>query len=431
MSVIRGAARAFGIPFDPVDIYPTGPNNAIIDVDPVCVGHNKPNPKSPFTGVTAILPIGNLAADKHHSHASGQGKGIDTFVMAAWHTINGNGEMTGAHLIEETGFLEGPIMLTNTAAVGTVRNSVIQYSVKHQTQPVDPDDFDLYLPVVAETYDGWLNNILDCDNVTDQMVQDAIDGATRDNVAEGNVGAGTGTTCYSWKGGIGTASRLVLVYATDNVTVIPNPKPNPQNDPDNKGYFTVGVLVQANQGAYWDLVIRGVPVGQDSSFPPPPKPRPEVPPGTAPDTSSSAARKRPKKSSIIVVIATDAPLLPNQLKRLARRATHGVARTGTVTDDDSGEIFIAFTTANLDAAEDDTIAKADLIPNDSMDPMFEATVQATEEAILNALIAGTKLIGRNGHTAYAIKDVQLSDGTSALAKILQDYNRYVPPPASP
>jgi len=371
------------------------------------VGHSPPNSKSPYTGVTAVLPIGNVGP-----------KGIDTFVMAAWHTINGNGDMTGTHLIEEAGFLEGPILLTNSAAVGTVRNSVIQYSVNQQKQPVDPDNFGLYLPVVAETYDGWLNNtILDPDNVTNQMVIDAINNAKRNNIQEGNVGAGTGTTCYSWKGGIGTASRQATVYGANDTTVV-------IKNPNGTAFFTVGVLVQANQGVYWDLVVRGVPVGQDSEFAVPPC-SPDTPPGT----DSTKPSKRVKKSSIIVIIATDAPLLPNQLKRLARRATHGVARTGTITDDDSGEIFIAFTTANLNASDDDKIAKASLIPNDSMNALFEATVQATEEAILNGLIAADTVVGPNGHTAYAIKDMppSTSPTTLSLVQILQKYNRYNPP----
>ena len=259
MSTVRGPARALGIPFDPIDKYPTGTNNAIIDVDQVCVGHSPPNSASPLTGVTAILPIGNVGADANPPTTSGPSNGIDTFVMAAWYTINGNGEMTGTHLIEETGLLEGPIVLTNSAAVGTVRNSVIRYSWNQQKQPVDPDSFDLYLPVVAETYDGWLNNILDANNVTDQMVQDAIINAKRENVDEGNVGAGTGTTCYSWKGGIGTASRQATVYGAKDTTVV-------IKNPNGSSFFTVGVLVQANQGVYWDLVIRGVPVGQDPRF---------------------------------------------------------------------------------------------------------------------------------------------------------------------
>jgi L-aminopeptidase/D-esterase-like protein len=428
MATPRGAARALGIPFDALDKYPTGPLNAIIDVDQVSVGHSVPDPNlpPPNTGVTAILPIGNVGApDPSRKATTGPGNGIDTFVMAAWYTINGNGEMTGTHLIDETGFLEGPILLTNTVAVGTVRNSVIQYSINQQDkQQLDPDkDYDLYLPVVAETYDGYLNDILNPNNVTDAMVQSAIDSArsnknaTAADVVEGNVGAGTGTTCYSWKGGIGTASRRATVYGADDTSVI-IPNPNGTN------FFTVGVLVQANQGVYWDLVIRGVPVGQDPQFAAPPK-SPDTPPGT----SKSRARKKGPKSSIIVVIATDAPLLPTQLKRLARRATHGIARTGTPTDDDSGEIFIAFSTANPDASADDIVASAGLIPNDSMDPLFEATVQATEEAILNALIAAKYVKGRAGNEAYAIKDMPPASSPSSLSlvQLLQKYNRYSPP----
>ncbi len=423
MSTVRGAARGLGVSFDALDKYPTGPQNAIIDVNKVCVGHSKPSAASPFTGVTAILPIGNLPTNVNTRKSAGQGVGIDTYVMAAWFTVNGNGEMTGTHLIDETGFLEGPILLTNTAAVGTVRNSVIAYS-KTQQPGVDPDDFGLYLPVVAETYDGWLNDILADGNVTDQMVQDAINGAGPGVTAEGSVGAGTGTTCYSWKGGIGTSSRRATVYGADG-NIIKNP--------DKTSFFTVGVLVQANQGVYWDLVVRGAPVGQDPEFAAPPD-SPDQPPGAS---SKNVARSRPKpakKSSIIVVIATDAPLLPNQLKRLARRATHGVARTGTVTDDDSGEIFIAFSTANLNAAADDQIVDVTLIPNDSMDTLFEATVQATEEAILNALIApDTAVTGRLTRTAYAIKLMPPANttGYKSLVQILQKYNRYEPPSSPP
>jgi L-aminopeptidase/D-esterase-like protein len=259
------------------------------------------------------------------------------------------------------------------------------------------------------------STILNPDNVTDEMVQDAINNATRDNVEEGNFGAGTGTTCYSWKGGIGTASRQATIYGANTNKVI--------NNPNGNAYSTVGVLVQANQGVYWDLVIRGVPVGQDPQFAAPPD-SPDSPPGT-----SKKSRKKTKKSSIIVVIATDAPLLPNQLKRLVRRATHGIARTGTITDNDSGEIFIAFTTSNLAASEDDKVASASLVPNDSMDPLFEATVQATEEAILNALLAAKTVTGPNGNTASSIKDMPppTAPGTLSLVQILQKYNRYSPP----
>jgi L-aminopeptidase/D-esterase-like protein len=402
MSTVRGQARANGIPFDGI----AGPNNGIIDVDNVCVGHDWLSSGATQTGVTAILPVG---FDKDY--------GLDTFVMAAFFSLNGNGEMTGTHLIEESGFLEGPIMLTNTVSVGDVRSWTIKYVQKHPGKKTADDGFGYIVPVVAETYDGYLNDILSFD-VTEDMVKNALDQAmankSPDNLKEGNIGGGTGMTCYSWKGGIGTASRRALVYQGDNKGTIPNPK-NPATDPA----FTVGVLVQANQGTYWDLVIRGVPMGQDKDFAPP-RQSPDNFPGTG------LSKPKPRKSSIIVVIATDAPLLPHQLKRLARRATHGIARTGTITNDDSGELFIAFTTANLDASDEDTIAQAGLIPNDSMDPLFEATVQATEEAILNALCAACTVKGYQNNTAYAITDPPPS-GTLSLEDMLKKYNRYVAP----
>src|SRR5271157_4507603 len=289
MSTVRGQARAVGIPFD----GNAGPMNAIIDVDQVCVGHDQTSAGDTQTGVTAILPIGNDASD-----------GIDTFVLAAFFCLNGNGEMTGTHLIEEMGFLEGPIVLTNTVSLGDVRSWVI----KNAMATTPSEDFGLIVPVVAETDDSYLNNSL-LFNVTQEMVDNAINKAIKnaspDNLQEGNVGGGTGMTCYSWKGGIGTASRQVIVYQSDNKTQIPNPN----NDPTHP-YFTVGVLVQANQGNYWDLVIRGVPMGQDPQFAPPPD-TPDKPPG------QGLPRRRTRKSSIIVVIATDAPLLPHQ-RRVGR-----------------------------------------------------------------------------------------------------------------
>ena len=385
-------ARELGIPFD----GKRGSLNAITDGTGVCVGHqNVSDNVNINTGVTAILPRGN-------NQNSGTGNGIDTFVMAAWFTINGNGEMTGTTWIEESGFLEGPIMLTNTVSVGTVRNAVIKYSIRQQggsEQDINPDDFGLYLPVVAETYDGWLNDILGF-HVTRQMVWDAIDGAKSNDVDEGNVGGGTGMTCYDWKGGIGTSSRLATVCGTDDDSV-------------KIGTYTVGVLVQANQGTYWDLAIRGVPVGT------------QLKPPQSPDHPPKCQSGKVRKSSIIVVIATDAPLLPHQLKRLARRATHGVARTGTITNDDSGEIFIAFSTANPLPDEENQTISVEMIPNESMDPLFEATVNATEEAIINALVAAQTLSGRGGkHTATAI--TQMSN--PSLVSIMKDYTRLNPSP---
>jgi len=402
MSSTKPRARDLGIPFDGT----TGHLNAITDVAGVWVGHRyKIDNVNINTGVTAILPLGNNAKS---------GDGIDTSVLAAWFSLNGCGEVTGTTWIEESGFLEGPIMLTNTASVGTVRNAVIKYAIKQQSPIVNPDEFALLLPIVAETYDGWLNDILGF-HVTADMVNGAIDDARATNVDEGNVGGGTGMTCYDWKGGIGTSSRMVFVYATE-------PNADGSYSRIGPGPYTVGVLVQANQGTYWDLVIRGVPLGTDPAFAPPPNPA-DQPPGGQP--------RRVRKSSIIVVIATDAPLLPNQLKRLARRATHGIARTGTITNDDSGEIFIAFSTANPGASDDNTLTSLCAIPNESMDPLFEATVQATEEAIINAMIAAETLTGRGGHhTAYAITDAPLPSAppsSLSLIDMMKKYNRWIPP----
>jgi D-aminopeptidase len=387
-----GPARDFGIPFD----GDTGSNNAIIDVGGVWVGHTTlNNPPNVFSGLTAILPGGNTIEN--------DGPGIDTLVFAAWSSLNGNGEMTGTTFIEESGLLEGPIMLTNTVSVGVVRNQVISYSRRQLGKDVDPDDFGLYLPVVAETYDGCLNDILgpfpapgtypNPGVVAPEHVDNAIDTASANNLDQGNVGGGMGMTCYDWKGGIGTSSRVAIPYT-------------------NASTHTVGVLVQANQGVYPDLVIRGVPVGKEM-----------VPPD-----SCDQVRKR-RKSSIIVVIATDAPLLPHQLKRLARRAALGVGRTGTYTNNESGEIFIAFSTGNQEALQAEKVVHVNMLPNDDlMDPLFKATVDATEEAIINALIAAETVYGRtdkDGHQriAWAITDPNLPSATPRLADVMKKYNR--------
>jgi D-aminopeptidase len=395
-----GPARDFGIPFDGGD---TGTNNAITDVTGVWIGHKTlNNPPSVFSGVTALLPRGNSVADN--------GSGIDTLVFAAWSNLNGNGEMTGTTWIEESGILEGPIMLTNTVSVGVVRNQVINYSRKQLGPDVDPDDFELYLPVVAETYDGCLNDILgpfplpgtfpNPGVVAPEDVEDAINTASPDNQDQGNVGGGTGMTCYDWKGGIGTSSRVAIPYTGAST-------------------YTVGVLVQANQGLYPDLVIRGVPVGKKM---------------TPPDSCDEIRKRR--KSSIIVVIATDAPLLPHQLKRLTRRAALGVGRTGTYTNNDSGEIFIAFSNANQKAVQAGSITDLQMLPNDdSMDTFFQATVDATEEAIINALIAATTLYGRTdnkGHQriAWGITDPKLPSSTRRLADVMEEYHRWNGPSGS-
>lgn len=387
-------ARRLGIPFDGT----TGPLNAIADVQGVCVGHRTEIANQiTNTGVTAILPLGN-------DGKNGIGSGIDTFVLGDWFPLNGCGEMTGTTWIDESGFVEGPIMLTNTASVGTVRDAVISYSIRQQLrsgqseQAIDPDtEFSLLLPIIAETYDGWLNDILGF-HVSATMVNNAIDGAQSTNVDEGNVGGGAGMTCYDWKGGIGTSSRVVDIFGT---------KPN--GAPVKIGTHTVGVLVQANQGKYWDLMIRGVPVGRDKDFKNPPQ-SPDQPPGSR--------SRRGRKSSIIVVIA------PHQLKRMARRAALGIARTGTITNIDSGEISIAFSTANPDATVGDKPAPMVMIPNDSMDPLLGAVVEATEEATINALVGAQTLTGRGGmHTATAITDMT----HPSLVDIMKKYNRWVQP----
>jgi D-aminopeptidase len=403
----------------------TGSTNSIVDVTGVLVGHSDVPRNLPgyMTGVTAILPRGNKtrrARGYPYGRAHGRNPGIDTVVPAAWFTLNGDGEMTGTHCIEEFGILEGPIMLTNTLAVGTVRNAVIHYAYAQQ-QPIDPDDFGLNLPVVAETDDEWLNDILnDALQVTEKIAISAIKNATATanetpaTPPEGNFGGGTSNTCYSWKGGIGTSSRsAIALYYWDEKNNQWSTLPS-QGNP-----YTVGVLVQANQGTYWDLVIRGAPVGTwmtppCSPDPPPPAGGPNPPPAPGPatpcpgETSSRATRKRKRrKNSIIVVIATDAPLLPSQLKRLARRAALGVGRTGTITNNDSGEIFIAFSTANLDVSQDKDLVSYSSVPDDCMDPLFEATVNATEEAILNALVAADTVTGRRNRTAWWIMDPNL------------------------
>jgi L-aminopeptidase/D-esterase-like protein len=351
-------ARDLGIPLEGAP----GPLNAVTDVKGVEVGHTtliagegklKVGGGPIRTGVTAILPRGKNSADP---------------VFAGWFSLNGNGEMTGTTWIEESGFLEGPVMLTNTHSVGTVRDAVIAWRVKrgHQNQPWS-------LPVVAETWDGWLNDINGF-HVKDKHVVGALDGAKSGAVAEGNVGGGTGMVCFEFKGGIGTASRKL----------------------DKKqGEYTLGVLVQANFGLRPQLTVAGAPVGK------------EIPEG--------AIRSR-EAGSIIIIIATDAPLLPHQLKRLARRASLGLARTGSVSGNGSGDIFLAFSTANAGVAKPDGTVALTMLPNERMNALFEATVQATEEAILNALVAAETMTGVDDHKVIALPH-------DRLREVLKKYNR--------
>ena len=311
-----------------------GPLNAITDVEGVEVGYATiVEGDAVRTGVTAILPRGRSSKDP---------------VFAGWFPLNGNGEMTGTAWIDESGFLEGPVMITNTHSVGVVRDAVVAW--QHQNGKM----FQPYsYPVVAETYDGTLNDINGF-HVKPAHARAAIDSATSGAIAEGSVGGGTGMVCFRFKGGTGTASRVA-------------------------GDYTVGVLVQANFGLREHLVIGGRQIGKkiplDKEWPKDPVPT--------------------EQGSIIVVVATDAPLMPHQLKRLARRATLGLGRTGSQSGNGSGDIFIAFSTANPGAARDD-LAKVEVLANAKMNPIFDATIFATEEAILNAMVAAETMKGRDG-----------------------------------
>jgi D-aminopeptidase len=352
-------ARGLGVPFDGTP----GELNAITDVKGIEVGHvtlisgegKLEVGKGPVrTGVTAILPRGKESADP---------------VFAGWFSLNGNGEMTGTTWIEESGFLEGPILITNTHSVGTVRDATIAWLLKRKLMHQA-----FALPVVAETWDGYLNDSNGF-HIKEKHALEALEGAKGGAVAEGNVGGGTGMTCFEFKGGIGTASRLLS---------------------KQHGGYTVGVLVQANFGVRNQLRIAGVPVGE------------EIQEGTF----------RPKEAgSIIVVVATDAPLLPHQLKRLARRVSLGLGRVGSVAGNGSGDIFVAFSTANAGAAtKDGKDAQLTMLSNEKITPLFDATVQATEESIVNALIAAETMTGRDGHKVLALPH-------DRLREVLKKYNR--------
>lgn len=349
----RPRARDLGVPFDGTP----GPLNAITDVAGVEVGYRTiikgsgklVRGKGPVrTGVTAILP---------------RGRTYDP-VFAGWHGLNGNGEMTGTTWITESGFLEGPVMITNTHSVGVVHDAVIEWQVKHgfyEGLPGEPEVF-WSLPVVAETWDGDLNDINGF-HVSKKDAFDALDAATGGAVAEGNVGGGAGMICHEFKGGAGTSSRVLA---------------------KEDGGYTVGALVQANYGIRKTMRIAGVPINAEI---------PDLLPGIP---------QAEERGSIIVVIATDAPLLPHQLRRVAQRASLALGRMGSYASNGSGDIFIAFSTANSKAAyrlENQTVQFA---PNDALGPIFLAAVEATEEAIVNALVAAETMTGANGYTVHAL-----------------------------
>lgn len=342
-------ARALGVPFDGTP----GPLNAITDVVGVEVGYTTlvsgegklEVGKGPVrTGVTAILPRGRASADDP--------------VYAGYFSLNGNGEMTGTAWVEESGFLEGPVMITNTHSVGVVRDATIAWRVA-QGGP-DLTGFSWSLPVVAETWDGYLNDVNGF-HIKPEHAVNALDNAKGGPIAEGSVGGGTGMICFEFKGGTGTASRVL--------------------DKKNGGY-TVGVLVQANCGRRSQLMIAGVPVGKE--------------------ITENAVLSQ-EAGSIIIVIATDAPLLPHQLKRLARRAGMGLARTGSVSGNGSGDLFLAFSTANPHVTDPAVPTHSvNTVPNDLLDPIFTATVQAVEEAIINAMVANQSMTGRDNHRVDAL-----------------------------
>jgi D-aminopeptidase len=349
-----------------------GTLDAITDLAGVEVGHTTlisgDGPlvvgKGPVrTGVTVVHPRGRQSADP---------------VFAAWFTLNGNGEMTGTTWIEESGFLEGPVAITNTHSVGVVRDAILKWQVSRPgLQPWG-------LPVVAETYDGGLNDINGF-HVTDKHVFDALDGARGGPVAEGNVGGGTGMICHQFKGGIGTASRVIAPA---------------------DGGFTVGVLVQCNYGGRPGLRVAGAPVGREIA---------DLLPcrvGAAANdrgvtrrcdaSSGDADKPDAEMGSIIVIVGTDAPLLPHQLKRLVTRVSLGIGRMGGVGANSSGDIFVAFSTANAKSAAEPDRARVEMIANAKVNALFEATVQATEESILNALLAAETMTGAGGLRVYAL-----------------------------
>ena len=355
-------ARDLGVPFEGTP----GPLNSITDVKGVEVGYRtlisgegklEVGQGPVRTGVTAIFPRGKASVDP---------------VFAGWFTENGNGEMTGTTWVDESGFLYGPAMITNTHSVGVVRDEVIAWQLKHGTSLPLEDWWSL--PLVAETWDGYLNDINGFHvkpEDADQAMADAHGGA----IAEGNVGGGTGMICFEWKGGTGTASRKL---------------------PEKAGGYTVGVLVQCNFGVHHLLRIAGAPVGYELA-------------GKKVWDSDTG--------SIIVVVATDAPLLPSQMKRIAKRVTLGLGRLGSISGDESGDIFIAFSTANPGVGlEQNKPAPVQMLPNAQMDALFEATVQATEEAVVNALVAAKTMTGFDGHTVAALPHDRLQE-------VLKKYNR--------
>jgi D-aminopeptidase len=371
-------------------MLPRGLHNAITDVEGIEVGHTtlisgsgplRTGSGPVRTGVTAIFPRGRTAGDT---------------VFAGWFSLNGNGEMTGTTWIEQSGRMEGPIAITNTHSVGVVRDAVIEWMAQHRKS------FLWALPVVAETYDGALNDINGM-HVKREHVFAALDSARGGPVAQGNVGGGTGMRCFGLKAGTGTASR-VLTQQT--------------------GGYTVGVLVQCNFGSRSRFSPYGVPVGPELSAALGACRAPGIDPTRAGfrsltecGTSGEAGDVEEGIGSIIIVIATDAPLLPHQLKRLATRASLAVGRIGGLGETSSGDIFLAFSTANrASLASNASPARFDAVSDDALNPIYAAAVEATEEAILNALLAAETMTGADGYRAHALP-------SDVLIQILRKYGR--------
>lgn len=360
-------ARDIGIPFNGV----TGKFNAITDVKGLEVGYStiitgqgkNIRGKGPVrTGVTAILPRGRT----------------NNPVYANWYSLNGNGEMTGTTWITESGFLEGPIMITNTNSVGVVRDAVLKWYVKTGWYK---EDFWYTYPVVAETYDGFLNDIYGF-HVKEEHAFAALDSAKPGSIQEGNVGGGTGMMCLGFKGGTGTASRVVKIKDST---------------------YTVGVLVQSNFGGKRNFTIAGVPIGRELK-------------DTLNYEFKAPPSYQPGDGSIIVIVATDAPLLPHQLKRIAARVPLGIGIVGGRGENGSGDIFLAFSTANPGAFQREAFTKVVELPNDQINPLFDATVQAVEEAIINAMVAAETMEGINGNKAYGLPH-------KAVIDVLKKYNK--------
>lgn len=358
-------ARDLGIPFDGTP----GPFNAITDVKGVDVGYKTLIEgsgklvigKGPIrTGVTAIFP---------------KGKGSLERVFAAWFTLNGNGEMTGTTWVDESGCLGSPVLITNTHSVGIVRDAVIEWYTKR----IKGSDYsgDISLPVVAETWDGFLNDINGF-HVKKEHVFEAMESATGGPIKEGNVGGGTGMVVHQFKGGTGTSSRKLEV---------------------KDGGYTLGVLVQANYGRRPLLSVAGVPVGKEIT-----------------DLLPLPGKADADQGSIIVVVATDAPLLPHQLERLVKRVSLGIGVMGGRGGNSSGDIFIAFSTANPEVSKEDGLAHLEMLPNEKINPLFEAAAAATEESIVNAMIAAETMEGVNGNKVYAIPH-------DRLIEVLKKYGR--------